>query len=297
MIHKSKTFLLTLLTLIMFAGNSVICRIALNSHSIDAVSFSALRIGSGALILLAITVFGSRKQHTTNRKSLVSGAMLFLYAICFSIAYVDIPVGVGAMILFGSMQITMLVAGLRHGERPRGLAWMGHACAIAGFVCLVKPGLASPAAPSSILMATAGAAWGIYSWLGKEAGVNPIAATTNNFLHAVPMALIGWLMLGTEIHASGFGVMLAILSGALGSGVGYILWYSALKGLSTSAAAMVQSSVPLLVAVGGAVFLSEPVGVQLAISGALIIGGILLVCGGPALFACLKNQILSPSRR
>ena len=297
--------MLTALALIMFAGNSLLCRVALNSHSIDAVSFSAVRIMAGAVILQLILAMNAGKSRVKIRpRNWVSAGMLFLYAICFSLAYVDIPVGVGAMILFGSMQVTMLIAALRSGERLQLVTWTGHAVAIAGFVCLVYPGLSAPPILSSGLMAAAGAAWGIYSVRGKEAGSDPLNDTAENFLYAAPMAMVAWWLMGQRIEITWAGLVIAVISGGLGSGVGYIVWYAALKGLSASMAAMLQMLVPLLVAAGGVLFLGEAVGAHVALAGLLILFGLGMVCRAEPLqdaasraFQAIRVSLFLPQKR
>jgi drug/metabolite transporter (DMT)-like permease len=288
---KINTLTTTGLALMLFAGNSFLCRVALNSGSIDAISFSALRIGSGALILQLLMTWRGKAGPSKRGGNWVSAAMLFLYAICFSIAYATIPIGVGAMILFGSMQLTMMISALRHGERPQRLAWLGHIMALAGFVMLVKPGFAAPDWKSMLLMAAAGAAWGVYTLRGRH-GNDPLTETAGNFLHAAPMAALVLLFTADDLQVTTSGVWLAIFSGALGTGLGYVIWYAALKGLTATSASVVQMLVPLLVAVSGAVFLGEQVSSRLFLSGALIVAGISMVCAATFLLR-VANRVIA----
>ena len=252
-----------------FAANSLLCRAALGSGTIDAASFTAIRIASGAAILLVL----ARGKRAGNW---ASAAALFAYAAAFSFAYLRLVTATGALILFAAVQATMVGVGVARGERPRVLEWLGFALAIAGLVVLVLPGLAAPDPLGAVLMAIAGASWGIYSLRGRGAK-DPLAVTADNFLRAVPMAAL--LLLAIPItggHAAPRGIALAIASGAIASGIGYTLWYAALPSLAAVRAAIVQLAVPVLAAASGAVVLHEAVTVRLAIATGLIIGGIAL---------------------
>lgn len=209
------------------------------------------------------------------RGSWISAACLFLYAIAFSLAYLSLTTGTGALILFGSVQMTMLMAALRSGERPHLLEWIGLFLALGGLVYLVFPGLTAPSPLGSALMMTAGISWGFYSLRGRGAQ-NPLANTAGNFVYAVPMILVVLLISFQNISVSSNGVFYAILSGALASGLGYVIWYAALRGLTTTRAATVQLSVPVIAAWSGVVFLAEQVSTRLLIAGVLILGGIAL---------------------
>jgi drug/metabolite transporter (DMT)-like permease len=271
--NKVKTLLSTGLALVAFAMNSVLCRLALGQSAIDAASFSTIRLGSGAVALLLITLVFRQKVSSAPRGNWISATLLFLYAVAFSLAYINLTAGTGALILFGSVQATMILAALFSGERPRLLEWLGLAIALAGLIYLVFPGLKAPPLSSSALMALAGMAWGFYSLRGRGAK-DPLAATTGNFVRAVPLAFAVSLIMLNSLHVSAKGVLLAALSGALASGVGYVIWYSALRGLTATRAATVQLAVPLLAAVGGVFLLAEEVTLRLLLAAVMILGGV-----------------------
>jgi drug/metabolite transporter (DMT)-like permease len=205
-----------------------------------------------------------------------SALALFAYAAAFSFAYVTLEIGAGALLLFGAVQLTMLTAGLRAGERLSARQGVGLAAALAGFVFLVSPGLSAPPLAGAALMAAAGAAWGIYSLRGRSS-TDPLAATAGNFLRAAPLALGLNLAFLPAVRLDGAGLGYAALSGALASGAGYALWYSVLPGLRAASAATVQLSVPVIAAGGGVALLGEPVTLRLAIASIAILGGIALV--------------------
>ena len=259
-----------------FAANSVLCRLALGSGAVDAASFTSVRIASGAAALLLISRLTAGQGRIAG--SWASAAMLFLYAVAFSFAYRSLPAGTGALILFGSVQATMILAGLRAGERPRAAEWVGLAVALAGLVYLVLPGVAAPSLVGSLLMALAGVAWGVYSLRGRGA-TDALSATTGNFLRAVPLTLLAsalGFLAQERTHASAQGVAWAVASGAVASGVGYVIWYAALRGLSATRAATVQLTVPVIAALGGVVFLAEEITLRLGIAAVLILGGVAL---------------------
>jgi len=214
----------------------------------------------------------NREGQSVLHGSWLSAVFLFLYAITFSFAYLSLSAGTGALILFGSVQITMIVIALRSGERPHPLEWAGLLLALGGLVYLVFPGLKAPSPLGSVLMTIAGIAWGFYTIRGRGSQ-NPLAATARNFVYAVPMILIILAVSFKSVFISSSGTLYAVLSGALASGVGYVLWYAALRGLTTTRAAMVQLSVPVIAAWGGVLFLAEIVSARLLIAGALILGG------------------------
>jgi len=259
--------------MIAFASNSLLNRLALGQKTIDAVSYSTIRLVTGAIMLFILASLQRKNGQAALHGSWLSAAFLFLYAITFSFAYTSLTTGTGALILFGSVQVTMLITALRRGERPQLLEWLGLTLALGGLIYLVFPGLAAPSPIGSILMMTAGIAWGFYSIRGRGSQ-NPLADTAGNFLYAVPMILLIRILPLREIHISTQGLILATLSGALASGVGYVLWYAALRGLTTTRAAIVQLSVPIIAAWSGVLLLSENVSVRLLIAGALILGGI-----------------------
>jgi drug/metabolite transporter (DMT)-like permease len=285
-----KTPLLTLLALVAFAANSVLCRLALGGAAIDAASFTTVRLASGAVALLFITTLVNKSFPSLRRRRLkfTPAVLLFLYAAAFSFAYTGLTTGTGALILFGSVQATMLVAALRSGERPHPLEWAGLACALAGLVYLVLPGLAAPPPVSSAFMAVAGMSWGLYS-LGGRGAQDPLADTTNNFVLALPLALAVNLLTHGGAHVSTAGVVLAVVSGALASGMGYVVWYAALRGLTATRAATVQLPVPLLAAVGGVIFMSENVSLRLLVAATAILGGVALALLGRAQTAQTKT--------
>jgi drug/metabolite transporter (DMT)-like permease len=268
----ARTFGLTAITMVAFASNSLLCRLALAPGLIDAASFTSIRIASGALTLWLIVRL-ARRSPAAPGGGWMSPVFLFLYANAFSYAYLTLPAGLGALILFGCVQATMIVAALHAGERPRALEWTGLAIALAGLAVLTRPGLTAPPPAGSALMALAGIAWGVYSLRGRGSR-NALVATGRNFMRAVPFALVAAIVFFSRRHAHPHGVMLAVASGALASGVGYAIWYAALRGLTATRAATVQLSVPVIAAIGGVLLLNEGVTVRLLVSAAMILGGI-----------------------
>jgi drug/metabolite transporter (DMT)-like permease len=252
----------------------LLCRQALGHTAIDAASFSTIRLTSGAATLLAITM-ARRRGPISPSGTWRSGALLFLYAVPFSFAYASLGAGTGALILFGSVQATMLAGALRTGARPHAVQWTGLLLALLGLVYLVMPGLAAPSPLGWALMTLAGIAWGVYSLRGGGAA-DPLAETAGNFVRALPLAAA--ISLATVAHAawSSEGAMLAVLSGALASGLGYVAWYAALSGLSVTSAATVQLAVPVLAAAGGVGFLAERITARLLVAAVLILGGVAL---------------------
>ena len=274
-----KIFLLTIFALLCFAFNSILCRIALKSGEIDAPSFTLIRLISGAVILLIIYNFFGKKDTKIQKGSWLSAFFLFAYAICFSFAYISLTTATGALILFGSVQITMIAAALFKGERPQILEWIGLIFAFSGLVYLVFPGLETPPIFSSALMISAGIAWGFYTLRGKGSA-NPLADTMGNFLRSVPFVILISLPFTAQIHLSNKGILLAMLSGAIASGVGYAVWYAALKYHTATRAAILQLAVPAIAATGGVIFLSETISTRLIFATLSILGGIALaICG------------------
>jgi len=268
---------LTALTLMAFAANSLLCRLALGGNLIDPVSFTTLRLGSGALALALVSrLVAGPAASQKSRGSWASGLALFAYAAAFSLAYVSLHAGTGALILFGAVQVTMIGAGLRSGERIGGVQWAGFAAAFCGLIYLVLPGLSAPDPAGALLMALAGVAWGVYSIRGKGAPA-PVPMTAGNFLLATPLALLASLLGLASIHLEPLGVLLALVSGALTSGLGYVLWYTVLRSLTTTQASVAQLLVPALAAFGGVVFLSEQVSLRLVWASILILGGVAIV--------------------
>ncbi len=274
-----KTLSCTVFALIAFAMNSVLCRLALGASTIDAASFSTVRLLSGALVLLAISAVFKQGDSTLPRGSWASATLLFLYAVAFSFAYISLSAGTGALILFGSVQATMLTYALRSGERPRVLEWAGLVVALIGLVYLVFPGLTAPSPFRSALMAVAGISWGFYSLRGRGTR-DPLADTTGNFVRALPFVVVVNLVMLREFSVSARGFVFAVLSGAVASGVGYVVWYTALKGLTATRAATVQLIVPVLAALGGVVLLSEDISMRLLLAAAMILGGVGLALAG-----------------
>ena len=271
----ARTLALTAAALTAFAANSLLCRLALGAGTIDAASFTSLRIVSGALMLALVLVLVPGRRGGEPRRGWLGPAMLFLYAIAFSYAYLELTAGTGALILFACVQITMLAAGIRGGERVRAAQWLGMACAFAGLAYLVFPGVTAPPPAGALAMALAGVAWGVYSLAGRGVA-NPLAATARNFRLAAPLALAVSLLWYSSYHLTARGAVLAATSGALASGLGYVVWYAALPGLGATRAAFVQLSVPVLTAVAGVLLLSEPVTLRLVLAGAAILGGVAL---------------------
>jgi drug/metabolite transporter (DMT)-like permease len=268
-----RTLSYTAFALIAFAFNSILCRLALRGGEADAAGFTAVRLASGAAALIVISYFAGSWNAQKKRGSWTSAFFLFAYAICFSFAYLRLTAGTGALILFGSVQITMIGTAIIRGERPRTLEWLGFLAAAGGLVYLVFPGLASPPIVSSILMAAAGASWGFYTLRGKGS-TDALANTTGNFVRSLPMVAVVVLICLASLHLSTRGLLLAVLSGAIASGIGYTVWYAALKHHTSTRAAILQLPVPLLTAVFGILFLAEAASVRLGIAAVLILGGI-----------------------
>jgi len=264
----------TALAMIAFAANSLLCRLALKHTSIDAASFTTVRILSGALLLWLL--MQTRANKHGKHGSWRSAAALFIYVAAFSFAYLSLSAGTGALLLFGAVQVTMILAGFIAGERMSRIQSVGFIAALAGLVILVLPGVQAPTPVGLALMLLSGIAWGMYSLFGR--GVADAAtATAGNFLRAVPMAIglslltLPWLKLDAN------GVLYAVMSGALASGLGYVLWYRVLREMSAITASTVQLSAPVIAAVGGIILLDEVLTLNLLIASALILGGIGLV--------------------
>jgi drug/metabolite transporter (DMT)-like permease len=272
-----QTIVLTAVAMLAFAANSLLCRLALQRGEIDPVSFAGIRLVSGAIVLAVIVRFRSERP-APGHADWLAAAMLFVYVAFFSFAYLTLSAGTGALILFGAVQLTMFSVGLRSGEKFGSAAWLGLALAVAGLVYLVSPGIAAPPLVGAALMAIAGVAWGVYSLRGRGV-TDPLAATAGNFARAAPLALLLSVLFiaNARVYANGAGIALAIASGALTSGIGYVIWYAALSKLTAMRAATVQLSVPLIAAFGGVAFLSEAITPRLAAASATILGGIAMV--------------------
>lgn len=273
----ARVFTLTLCAMIAFAGNSVLCRLALAHTTIDAASFTTVRIVSGALTLWLIVSL--RDRSATVGGNWPSAFALFAYAAAFSFAYISLTAATGALLLFGAVQATMIGYGLWRGERLNRQQVSGLALALAGLVGLLLPGLTAPPAGGALLMIGAGVAWGIYSLRGRGAG-DATRVTAGNFIRAVPFALVVSVLMLSRTSLDSAGLMYAVVSGALASGIGYAIWYTALRGLTATNAATVQLSVPVIAALGGVALLGEPVTLRLAIASVAILGGVAIVILG-----------------
>lgn len=279
-------FALLVLAMLAFAGNSLLCRVALKGDAIDAASFTSVRLLSGAITLAALVWLQYRRSASPQRPTTLPGdgwsaLALFVYAAGFSFAYLSMTAATGALLLFGAVQATMIAWGLYQGERMRPLQLGGFALAVAGLTALMLPGLATPSFGGAVAMLGAGVAWGAYSLLGRRKqapfSANPTAVTAGNFVRTVPMALLLSAVALPQLHLSSSGVLYAVASGALTSGVGYAVWYRVLPTLQATHAATVQLSVPVIAAVGGIVLLGEAATWPMALSASAILGGIGLV--------------------
>jgi drug/metabolite transporter (DMT)-like permease len=267
------TTLCTLLALFAFAANSLLCRVALRSRAIDPATFSAVRLAAGAVTLRILVLLADRRHLPPQRPSWASAGLLFLYAVPFSFAYLRLTAGTGALLLFGAVQVTMVLGAVARGVRPRQGQWVGLALALAGLVYLVLPGLTAPDPASALLMLLAGAAWGLYTLRGQGTTA-PLRQTASNFAWSLPLALVLCLVAWPvpPVRASGF--LWALLSGGLASGIGYALWYAALPRISVVTAAVTQLAVPIVAAAGGVVLLQEQLTFRLGLAAALVLSGI-----------------------
>jgi drug/metabolite transporter (DMT)-like permease len=298
---SARIFILTLLAMVAFASNSLLCRAALKQSSIDPATFTFIRIFSGAVTLwlvmclrkmLPVNTTGippvdssSNSPPVTRRSTLrygnwISAVALFGYAAGFSFAYASLSAGTGALLLFGAVQGVMIAWGLHKGERLKTTQIVGFILAVAGLVALVFPGLSAPPVVGSILMLGAGVAWGVYSLRGKGER-NPANVTTGNFVRAVPFAAALSIIFVPWTNYTLAGINYAIISGAVTSGLGYVIWYSVLPGLKSASAATVQLSVPVLAATGGILVLGEPITVRYILASVAVLGGIALVVATP----------------
>jgi drug/metabolite transporter (DMT)-like permease len=274
LVSAKRVVFLTLLAMVAFAANSLLCRLALRGTAIDAASFTSIRMIAGALTLsLIVRLEGGSLRGAGNWPSALA---LFAYAAGFSFAYVSLPASTGALLLFGAVQMTMIGYGIRAGERFTPRQWMGLACAMAGLVGLLLPGLSAPSPGGAALMIAAGIAWGIYSLRGKGAK-NPTAVTADNFLRATPFALALSAAMHTHSAPDYSGILYAALSGAVTSGIGYAIWYAVLPALKAATAATVQLSVPLIATLGAVVVLGEGLTLRIALASLAILGGIAMV--------------------
>lgn len=264
-------------TLVCFAANSLLCRAALRPGLADAASFTLVRLGAGALALLLLVRALPGAAGPVRGGSWLSALALFGYAAAFSFAYLRLDAGTGALVLFAAVQAGMIGSGLVRGERPRPREWLGLLLAFAGLVLLARPGRSAPDALGLALMLGAGLCWAAYTLRGRGAQ-DALAANADNFRRSLPLALAGLLLAG-DLHATPSGLALAAASGALASGLGYTLWYAALRGLGRAQAAIVQLAVPVLAALGGVLILGEGFTLRLGLCGAAILGGVGLALG------------------
>ncbi|NVK57929.1 MAG: DMT family transporter [Alteromonadaceae bacterium] len=272
---------LTALAMLAFAANSLLCRMALVETTIDPASFTFWRLASGAVVLLGLMVTRNQIKPQTRLAILAHGntasaLALLVYAAGFSFAYINMTTGAGALILFGSVQLTMISWGLINGERMTLLQWAGFTLALGGLILLLLPNAAVPSFSNALLMITAGVAWGVYSLLGKGT-VRPIDATAGNFIRATPMAVLLFIIVRPEGSADVAGVGYAVASGALASGLGYALWYSILPHIAAIKAATLQLSVPVLAVLAGWLLLNEGVTYRMLASSLLVLGGVAMV--------------------
>lgn len=274
MAFRLQLLLLTTLTLIAFAGNSVLCRLALATDDIDPASFTIIRLVSGAVVLALLVLTRNRRAFVTRPGSWKAALMLFLYAALFSYAYISIDAGAGALILFGAVQITMLVYGVVRGHRLSWLESIGIILSFAGLLILLLPGTNAPNLSSFILMALSGIAWGAYTLMGKGSS-SALLDNASNFIRTLPICLT--LLFIMHSHLSAWGLELAVVSGAVTSGLGYAIWYRVLPELSIMEAAVSQLTVPIIAAVGGVIFLTESITLRLVSAAVLTLGGVFMV--------------------
>ena len=270
-----RTVLLTVVAMLAFAANSLLCRLALGQELIDAASFTTVRVLSGA-VTLALIVLLRRRGRDRGKADWRTVAMLFTYMAFFSFAYLSLGAGTGALILFGAVQLTMFIVALSEGEHFPLLSWVGLTLAVLGLIYLVLPGVSAPDPLGAVLMAVAGIAWGFYSLLGRGAA-DPLETTARNFVYSVPLVLLVSLFFFRDFSSSSNGLALAVVSGAIASGCGYVIWYAALPSLTATRAATVQLSVPVIAAFGGVVLLSEQITLRLLLASAATLGGVAIV--------------------
>ncbi|MGA7981484.1 MAG: DMT family transporter [Chromatiaceae bacterium] len=271
----AKVIALTSVTMIAFAANSLLARAALGEGNIDAASFAVIRVLSGAFAL-SLIVAATPSDSSAARGDWLGALWLFIYMICFAFAYLSLSAGTGALILFGAVQITMFAAGLRAGESFGPVGWLGLSLAGGGLAYLVSPGVTAPPLTGASLMTIAGIGWGLYSLRGRGVS-NPLRATAANFVRAAPLASVAGLPFLGQVHLSVPGVVLAVTSGAIASGMGYAIWYATLPRLKATSAATIQLSVPVIAAFGGVAFLAERITMRLLVASIAVLGGIALV--------------------
>jgi drug/metabolite transporter (DMT)-like permease len=273
---SSRTLLLTGVAMLCFAANSLLCRLALAPGLIDPASFTSVRVAAACAMLILVVRLKLRRLPRLRGAKPRSIAALFGYLVSFSFAYVRLDAGTGALILFGAVQLTMFAIALSEGEPFPPLAWLGLAIAVGGLVWLLLPGASAPDPIGALLMALSGLCWGLFSLLARGAS-DPVENNATNFLGCLPPVLILNLAFAGNMHVSPHGLALAVASGAIASGLGYVIWYVALSGLPATRAATVQLSVPAIAAIGGVLFLAEPVTLRLVVASIAMLGGIAIV--------------------
>lgn len=271
----SLSFLLIPWALVAFAANSLLGRMALDGALIDPISFTTLRLISGSLVLLLCVRSNPTRSRIRTSGSWISGLALFIYAMAFSLAYVSLAAGMGALILFGAVQITMMVAALRSGESLSFKQWIGLGLALGGLIYLVSPGLTAPDLLGALLMTLSGIAWGVYTLRGRGSS-DPLVMTAGNFVRAAPLAIGLSGVTFPLVQLDPGGMVLAAISGGITSGLGYVLWYQVLRVLTTAQASILQLLVPVLAALAGVIFLAEPLSLRLIGASGLILGGVAL---------------------
>lgn len=288
------TLLLAALAMLAFAGNSILCRLALAETHTDAASFTVIRIVSGALLLWLLVYLRKRDRQPSGNWA---GALaLTLYAAAFSFAYVRLDTGMGALLLFGAVQLSMLLFGLIRGERLGPVATSGLVLALVGVIVLLLPGSSAPPLGSALVMLVSGVAWGVYSLLGKAAA-DPLVTTADNFLRAIPLAFLSALPFLDDLHWDATGVFYAVLSGAVTSGLGYAIWYSALRNMGSIQAASMQLSVPILAAVAGILLLEEPLTPRILLATFAVVGGLIIILRTRAFRPRLEDGGVPPAGR
>jgi drug/metabolite transporter (DMT)-like permease len=283
---RATTILYATLAMFAFAGNSLLCRAALEHADIDAATFTLVRIVSGAVVLWLLV--RGRGSHSGKGVGWLPALALFGYAATFSYAYLGMSAATGALILFGAVQATMIGHAIRTGERIRPWQFAGFVLAFSGFAALLLPGATTPHWLPALSMTVAGVFWGAYSLAGRAA-VDPLAATASNFARAIVPAVVLSLLTIGSMRADSMGLAYAVASGALSSGIGYAIWYVAVRHLRASSAAIIQLSVPFIAMLGGAALLDEPLTLQLVIASTTLIGGITI--------ALLSGQRRAPAPR
>lgn len=267
-------FLKISLAMIAFAANSVLCRLALADRLIDPISFSLIRVSSGAVVLLILWLLSTRRVKI--EWNIKNSIFLTVYILAFSYAYIKIDAGVGALLLFGTVQLSMIFYGIFHGEKLTLKRRLGVGIALVGIIILLLPGASTPSLFYSLIMGISGLAWAAYSISGKTMN-NPLSSTLANFLLAVPIVLIASSLFQQDTVMTNKGILLAIISGGLTSSGAYVLWYSIVKHIDRITASTVQLSVPCLAILGGSLFIGEPVGLRVIFSTVIVLLGIILV--------------------